>query len=399
MNTTQQEALSDIPSHVTQDRVFDFDLYNGPAQTDDLHGWIASIVDEAPPIFYTPRNGGHWVFAGHNALFDATRDTNTFSSHKMAIPAQDLETQQIPISLDPPEHGVYRQLLNRAFSPKAIGNLETNIRSLAISLIDKIKDNKQCEFIADISEPLPVMIFMDMMGIPLDRLREFRTWVTDMLGHPERRIEAQANVDAVMVDLIKQRQSNPKDDLISLILTGEVHGRNPTMDEMRAFCMLLVIAGLDTVVNGMAFGMNHLAKDRETQAQLRTNPSLIPEALEELLRRYTFTSPGRIVTKDVEYKGVELRKGERVLLLLAAGDLDPKVFTNPKTFDLNRQNKTHIAFNTGPHRCIGSHLARLELRIVYEEWFKRIPEFRLNGPVHFHGGQVFGIDALPLAWD
>lgn len=399
MNTAGQTELSQIPPHVPAERVFDFDLYNGPAATDDLHGWIASVVDEASGIFFSPRYGGHWVIASHEALAEATRNTEVFSSRKMGIPPSDEEVLQIPISLDPPEHGIYRQILNRPFSPRAIGALEENIRGLAGSLIDQVADKGECEFVEAVAEPLPVMIFMNMMGIPVERLRDFRTWVTDFLGHPERRDAAFANIDRVMVELVEQRQKEPRDDLISLILAGEIDGRPPTMDEMRAFCMLLVIAGLDTVVNGMSFGLHHLARDTESQSRLRDDRSLIPEAVEELLRRYTFTTPGRIVARDVNFQGVDMREGDRVLLLLAAVDLDAAVFPEPLDFDLDRSFKTHVAFNTGPHRCVGSHLARLELRVLYEEWFKRIPAFRLNGPVHFHGGQVFGIDRLHLAWD
>jgi cytochrome P450 len=173
------------------------------------------------------------------------------------------------------------------------------------------------------------------------------------------------------------------------------------MEDMENYGVVLFIAGLDTVMNGMGFGVRHLAQDQKLQAELRANPKMIPEAAEELLRRYTFTVPPRKVAKDIEFEGLQMKAGERVMLFLPAADLDPGEFAGSDRFDLQREKKAHIAFNAGPHRCLGSHLARVELQTLYEQMLARLPPFRLDPqrPPKFHGGHVIGVDTLWLAWD
>lgn len=403
MNVQVALEKAPVPSHIAADRVVDFDYYNDRryAEKGDMHDALIALIDEAPGIFWSPYYGGHWVIIGHELLFNACRDTETFSSSKMSIPPMEHEPTQIPINLDPPIHAIYRQPLMKAFSPKAMKALEGDIRALAIELIEKVADKGACDFVPSVAEPLPVMIFMKLMGMPLDRLNEFRVWVHDVLSNDmARRVAAYNNVAQLMASLIKERQAKREDDLISRLLDFDIEGRAITFEEMQAYCLLLFIAGLDTVANGMAYGVRHLARDPELQARLRAQPALIPEAAEELLRRYTFTIPGRIVMKDVEFGGAQLRAGERVVLMLPAGDLDPKAFPNPTSFDLDRENKVHIAFNSGPHRCVGSHLARIELKVLYEEWLKRVPEFHKDPdkPERFHGANVLAIDSLPLVW-
>jgi cytochrome P450 len=154
-------------------------------------------------------------------------------------------------------------------------------------------------------------------------------------------------------------------------------------------------------MNGMGFGIRHLAQDLPLQRQLRANPRMIPEAAEELLRRYTFTVPVRQISRDLVFEGLSMKQGERVILFLPAADLDPTEFSDSDRFDLDREKQAHIAFNTGPHRCLGSHLARVELQTLYEQMLARLPEFRLDPahPPRFHGGNVIGIDTLTLVWN
>jgi cytochrome P450 len=173
------------------------------------------------------------------------------------------------------------------------------------------------------------------------------------------------------------------------------------MDDMENYGVLLFIAGLDTVMNGIGLGARHLAVDQDLQAMLRANPEKVTEATEELLRRYTFTVPVRRVAKDVMFQGVQLKSGDRVDLLLPAADLDPSRFARPEAYDLNRENKVHIAFGAGPHRCLGSHLARIELQIMNEELVTGLPPFRIDPerPPTFHGGHVIGPETLHLVWE
>lgn len=402
MRALNEIAQISIPDHVHSDYVVDFDFYNDPRYSPDVHEGIAQIVAESPPVFWTPRNGGHWVIAGHAALFEAVRDTVNFSSSKMGIPAHEQEFKQIPIHSDPPEHAQYRAPLNKVFSPKAMMAMQDEVRDLAIELIEKVRPDGHCDFAHAVAEPLPVSIFLKMMGLPLNKLPEYRRWVGDILVSADPKVCGRAMMDVVasMSGVIQERMAERRSDLISNLLDTKIDGRDVTFEEMQSFCLLLFIAGLDTVMNGMSFGIRHLAKNPELQAELRANPARITDAMEEILRRYTFTMPGRILMNDHEAFGVSFKAGERVLIMLPGGDLDANEFPDPLKFDMNRENKVHMAFNSGPHRCAGSHLARIELRILYEEWLKRIPEFRLDPEkaAKFHGGHVIGVDSLPLVW-
>jgi cytochrome P450 len=412
-------ALSPVvpkPAHVLDAVVYDFDMFADPAYVADPHARIVDLVRNAPPVFWTPRQGGHWMFIGHNAIFDAARDTETFSSEiipraqvaamlKMMPPGTPHIPQVVPITLDPPEHMKYRAPLNRPFGPKAINVLKDSIRALANELIDAVAAKGGCDFMTAIAEPLPVQVFLKMLGLPVERMAEYRELVRSHLGDPEpdprNTLKKLWRLTASMKDTILERQKNPQDDVISLLWQTQIDGQPMTIDGMEDYCVLLFIAGLDTVMNGMGWGVRHLARDPQLQAQLRADPSLINAATEELLRRYTFTVPPRRVNKDTEFKGVPMKKGDRVMLFLPAADLDPREYPEPERFDIKRgETNPHIAFNAGPHRCLGSHLARVELQIVYEQMLKRLPPFRLD-PAHpptFHGGHVVGVDSLHLLW-
>lgn len=394
-----------VPPHVDPRRVVDFDVYNDRryAEVGDMHEALYRLGQESGwGIFWTPRNGGHWFINDRELLFEAARMPALFSSSAMTIPPMPNEPWLLPLYLDPPEHGAFRHPLSQAFSPKAMMKLETSIRAFAIELIEAIRAHGRCDFVEAISEPLPVKIFMKLMGLPLERMREFRQWVFDALSNDDsRRASSYENVAGLMDGLIRERQIQRQDDLISFLLDAKIDGRAVTYEEMQAYCLQLFIAGLDTVANSLSFGMNHLARNPQLQERLRNNPDLIPEAVEEFLRKFAVASPARTATRDFEFGGVQIKQGERVLLLLPAGNLDPDAFPNPLEFDLDRENKVHIAFNAGPHRCAGSHLARLELRIFYEEWFRRIPTVRHDPerPVVHRAGLVLALTKLPIVWD
>lgn len=398
-------AQISVPSHVRPELVVDFDFYNDARYKDDIHDGIAQVVAEGPPVFWTPRYGGHWVIAGHAALFDAVRDTDHFSSEQIGIPSPppDLNFKQVPIQSDPPDHARYRAPLNKAFSPKSMNALQEDIRQLAGELLDKVRAQGHCDFQRDVAEIVPVSIFLTMMGLPLEKLGEYRKWVGAILKDNDARGRALATKQVVdaMSEIVKERETKRGDDLISRLWDTEIDGRPVTFAEMQSYCLLLFIAGLDTVTNGMCFGTRHLAKNPQLQAELRADPSKITIAMEEFLRRYSFAMPGRVVKQDYDAFGANFKSGDRVLLLIAGADLDGKAYPNPMEFDLNRENNVHMAFNSGPHRCVGSHLARIEMRIVYEELLKRIPEFRLDpdNPPRFRGGHIIGCDSLPLLWD
>ena len=404
------------PAHVPDSLVYDFDYFLDAALVANPHARILDLVKKAPPVFWTPRQGGHWMLLSHAANFKAARDWESFSNEvipqtliKAMLAAMPPGTphfpQPIPINVDPPEHAKYRTPLQAAFSPKAMAALQGSIKLLAEQLVEKIRKAGRCEFMGAVAEPLPVQIFLKLMGLPLERQSEYRAMVRELLSSGEFDPSAAAHrlqrVAASMRETLLARRDQPKDDLISALWKIKIDGREATLDDMENYGVLLFIAGLDTVMNSMGFGFCHLARDLPLQDKLRREPALIPEAVEELLRRYSFVVPPRRIAKDIEFEGAQMKEGERAMLFLPAADLDPAEFPNPAQFDLERKNKVHIAFNAGPHRCLGSHLARIELQTLYEVMLARLPPFQLDPdhPPKFHGGLVIGVDQLHLVWE
>jgi cytochrome P450 len=405
------------PAHVPQGVVYDFDMFGDPAYLADPHRRIFDMVETAPPVFWTPRNGGHWIMLSHAANFKASRDVESFSSEampqakvqamlKMLPPGTPHIPQPFPINLDPPAHTKYRAPLQGAFSPKTITALKDDIRARAAGLVAAVRDRGRCEFMSEIAEPLPVQVFLNMLGLPLDRQAEYRAMVREHLAAAVGNDTAGTvlrlqQIAAVMRPTMLERRETPRNDIFSLLWKTEIAGEPMTIELMENYGVVLFIAGLDTVMNGMGLGVRHLAADLALQDELRANPKLIAEAAEELLRRYTFTVPVRFVAKDLEFEGIPMKEGERVMLFLPGADLTPSEFPQPEQFDLKRENKVHIAFGGGPHRCLGSHLARVELQVLYEELLAGLPRFRLDPekPPKFHGGHVIGVDTLDLIWD
>jgi len=403
------------PAHVRDDLVYDFDMYFDPGLWAAPHARVRDLLSNAPPIFWTPRNGGHWMFLRHATNFKAARDTETFTSEfitrekldairKAMPPGSPHIPMAVPINLDPPQHARYRAPLQGAFSPKTILALKDDIRTLCDELLDKVIARGHCEFMAEIAEPLPVQVFLRMLGLPVERQEEYRALVREHLGtarpDPLRAMLRLQKIAASMRDTILERRERPANDIISRLWQHPIDGQALTLEDMENFCVLLFLAGLDTVMNGMGFGVCHLARDAELQERLRAAPELIVDATEELLRRYSFTVPPRKVRNDTVFEDVALKAGDIVFLYLPAADLDPDEFPDPDTVNLERENKVHIAFNAGPHRCLGSHLARVELQILYEQILKRLPAFRLDPAKtpRFRGGGVLGVDSLHLQW-
>jgi cytochrome P450 len=418
MAHARPSPLAPRPAHVPESLVVDFDIHADPALLADPHARVLELATSAPPVFWSPRNGGLWFANSHAANYAASRDTGTFSSGLGASPeimaamlaAMPPGTTRIPkavpITLDPPEHTKYRAPLQKVFSPKTIAALRGSIGALARDLIGAVADKGGCEFMSEIAEPLPVQVFLKMLGLPLDRMYIYRALVKehmasvgtgDLAGTVARSIRI---VDA-MRDVALKRRDDPRDDMLSLLWQIDIDGRPTTIEDIENYAVLLFIAGLDTVMNGMGLAMRGLALNPDLQARLRAEPKLIPEASEEILRRYSFTTPVRRVTRETELCGATLMPGDTINIFLAAADLDPVEFPDPAAIDLNRENNVHIGFGVGPHRCLGSHLARVELQVLYEEMLSLLPQFRLDPdqPRVFHGGHVIGIEHMHLKWD
>lgn len=403
------------PAHVPDEAVFDFDYHRDPALLANPHRRMRELLETAPKVFWTPRNGGTWIAIGFDEVFEALRKPEIFSSS--IIPPEQIEMllalmpedmpripRLKPITIDPPEHTTIRSPLQKAFSPKAAMNQLGEIKSLTDRLIDAVIEQGHCEFISAIAEPLPVTVFLQMMGLPTGRLAEFRDLVHEVLmkdlGPIEGPLILRKVADALQDD-IAARQHDRRDDILSALWALEVDGQPMTMDVMEDYAVLLFIAGLDTVINAMGFAVRHLAEHPELQASLRADPSQIPDAVEEMLRRYSFVVPLRRVASNARLGDFELKAGDRLMLHLAGADLDERKFDHPDEFDIARDLKSHVAFGGGPHRCVGMHLARIELHTLYRQMLSRLPMWRLDPdhPPSYHSGNVIAVDSLNIRWD
>jgi cytochrome P450 len=276
------------------------------------------------------------------------------------------------------------------------------VRARAVELIEGIKARgTECDVMTDFAFPFAVNIFLQFLGIPDDRLMEFVGWANDMLhSTPEARTAAAHKVLGFLDDLADLRRREPADDFMTFVLNADIFGRKMTPHEVRAMSILLFIGGLDTVAAAIGFDLYHLARFPEDQKELRDNPQKILLAAEEFLRAYATITPLRTVTEDVEVNGVLMKKGDIVSCPSMVANRDPMEFPNPEKIDLQREDNRHTAFAYGPHRCLGSHLARREIVVGLEEFLARIPDFRIKPgttPMTF-GGYVFGVENLILDW-
>jgi cytochrome P450 len=395
---TEAMLMAERPAHVPDALIYDFDISNDPLFQPDLHRGLIELSRRTPEIFWTPRYGGHWVVRSHDAIFELSRDYATFSSDLTKVSDNRM---MLPIFLDPPDHQAYRKILLGAFAPKTVNALIPRIRELTGGITSELAGKGRCEFVGQVSEIIPITIFMEMMGVPLDLRLPLRKLISAALyaGHPDQRDLKFAEMETMLRGLVEARFARREDDVISRMIDSDIDGRRPTVEEMTSFVIFLTTAGLDTVTNAMSFTTRHLAMDQALQERVRADPSLIPDFVEEMLRRYGISSLLRFVTHDTEFRGVRLSKGERMHILLPAGNLDPQVYPDPERIELGREEPI-TTFGVGVHRCLGSHLARIELRTLFEDMLGNWPTFTLDpdDPPRESAGIVYSVDHLPLIW-
>jgi cytochrome P450 len=399
-------ALEEIPARIDPALVVDYDMFED-SRFESAGGVTEAMVllrDEAPDLFWSPRRGGYWVIQGYEATVDAAKRTDLFSSSQMTIPPSPelAQLRMVPLQIDPPDHARFRAPLAAAFTPSQMFRREDQIRALAIELIDAVADRGRCDFFDAVAEPLPVLIFMDIMGLDKSKLHEFRDYACVAITSPvpAARVEAFAKADEMLAEVIRARRARREDDLVSYLLDLEIDGE-PVSDKLALdYAQLLFFAGLDTVANAMAFIVRYLARDHGLQQRLRENPAEIQHAMEEMVRRHAIAPVARIVMKDEVWRGAELRKGDMALINYTAANIDDRVFAHGDQVDIGRERINHIAFGAGPHRCIGRHLARIEINVMLQEWLARVPMFSPDPilPDKTHGGHVVGVDTLPIVW-
>lgn len=392
------------PDHVPADRVVDFDIFNFPITDAEYQlGLKALNAPGMPEVLWTPHNGGHWLVTRAADINTVMTDYAHFSSRNITTPKSAPGTPPLkPLQVDPPEHMKYRLLLAGALSPKAVVPLGETARELTIALIEGFKARGECEFISEFAQHLPIAIFMKMADLPMsDRSMLLAAAEKAIRGANEvERTEGQMQVAGYGMQKVMERRANPGTDLISTIATAEIDGE--PLDDMTLTGMvsLLLFAGLDTVASMLGFFARFLALNPEHRRQLRADPSLIPNAVEELLRRFPIALLAREVAEDMDFGGVALKAGDMVVVPTPLDGLDDRKFEQPLDVDFSRKATIHTTFGAGAHRCMGSMLARTELRIFLEEWLTRIPDFEIKSGarVEVSARSVATITSLPLVW-
>lgn len=396
---------SDIPAHVAPNLVFDFDLYNFDAPNGEYQIALkrALRAPGVPEVFWSPRNGGHWVLTRAADISVVLSDFAHFSSHQVTLPKQPPDAVVTkPLQVDPPDHVKYRQILAPGLSPSVVTRLGDSVRSLAIKLIEGFKARGSCEFISEFAEHLPVVTFMQLLNLPeSERVFLSKTAEVAVHGTDAEKIVSRRQMAEYGVRKVQERRANPGGDLISTIGKASIDGEPLDDETIAGMVQLLLLAGLDTVSSMMGFFAVFMARNPAHRQQLIDNPSMIPGAVEELLRRYGIGMISREVVEDFEFSGVAMRRGDMVLVPTPLDGLDDQKFADSEQVDFTRKVINHGTFGFGSHRCMGAMLARIELRIFLEEWLRLIPDFQIDpaSRVEVSSGATVAVTRLPLVWN
>jgi cytochrome P450 len=400
--------MHDIPAHVPEHLIQDISFHSAAGMETDPALVIDSLRDDRPIVYGLGARRGKdaWLFKDYDVLAEAHRSPHLFSSNHFSGFSHLLgeDWLLIPPEVDPPMHGHFRRFLSPMFTASKMAALEPKIAAIVRQLTDAALIQGRCDFQAALASPLPTWVFLDLVGLPVEDAPQFLAWAAALL-HSVDLEEVAGGARAIrdyMIAAMKERAANPQDDIMSAIATGEVDGRPMSDTEKMGMAFNLYAAGLDTVTNALGNAFLYLARNQDLQTELRTNKEARPKAIEELLRSRTMVVNGRFVAEDMEFHGVTMKKGDRVAMPTMFANRDPAQFAHPEMVNLERKNSTsHIAFGTGIHNCLGSHLARRELKIVLDEWLERVPPFRIpddETPLTYGSSAVFGVDRLPLIW-
>lgn len=400
------------PDHVPDELVVDFDyIYPAGIEGGDVYKALKQVQETGPEIFWTPRNGGHWVVTRAEDIRWVQENYQIFSHEVFNIPRGIVPVIMPPLTVDPPLHARYRAVLNPYFTPSKVQQSAENARKLTVEVIEGFRARGRCEFVNDFSRIMPTSVFLGIAGLPLERRREFVEWSTGFMEagtDQQLRNSYLGKIAGYLQEAIADRTENPGEDLLSRIVSFRENPRFQSEQEIIGMAILVFFGGLDTVASMLSFIALHLATHPEHRRRIIEEPDIIPRAVEEYLRRHGLSSTGRLILSDVERKGAQMKADEMVMVSLGMSSVDERKHPNPFEVDFDRADlfddkgqPTHNTFGNGPHKCVGAPLARQEIRVFLEEWLRLIPDFRLDPdrPPVSHAGPVSGLDHLHLVWD
>ncbi|ADP80528.1 cytochrome P450 [Pseudofrankia inefficax] len=393
---------------------------------------VASIVHEAPerpalqgfrdfdelreqgPLHYVESGRGFYLAVGHEEALAITQDWRRFpqSRYMLGVNGQPNDFVLIPESLDGPAHTAWRRLLAPYWSPAAVGAWEPVMRRHAAEIIEELRARGGCDLVREFALRFPPTVFLEIMGLPVEDLDEMLVWKEHLL-HPDHTDPATAGVNLersltaiidYFVAAMAARRAMPPEDrprgLVTTALSWRLDGEPVSDDDLLSFYLLMFLAGLDTVTAELGYGFLHLATHPADRRRIAADPAVVPHAVEELLRAYPIVNIMRDAAEDTEINGCPVYRGDTLMISLPAAGRDDATYPRAAEVDFDRDRTTHLTFGAGPHRCLGSHLARLELRVAYEEWHRLIPEYELDpefSPAEA-SGQMFTLNTLRLRW-
>ena len=399
------------PAHVPEHLVRDIDMYDPDGIENGYHeAWRSLQRPDMPELVWTPFTGGHWIATRSALIQEIYTDPSRFSSEVIFLPKEAGEKYlMVPTRMDPPEHTPYRKTLDKGLNLAQMRRVEDQVRAIAVELIEEIAAKGSCEFSSEYARIFPVKVFMALCDLPMSDAAMLGVFAEHMTRPPgatpeemgEALSAAQAGFDNYVEPIIDARRGGTGLDLITVMVNNDINGEPISRERAIGLISLLLLGGLDTVVNFLSFMMLHLAKHPEIVAELRANPLVLQRSVEEMFRRFPVIAEARMVSGDQEYRGVTLKHGDMILIPTALHGLDEDQNANPMELDIHRKRVNHMTFGGGPHRCAGMHLARMEAVVTLQEWLSRIPEFHLAAEVRptFRSGIIAAVDNVSLVWN
>jgi len=392
------------PDHVDPALVVDFD-YLQPAGIEEGDVFKAfGRLFGAPDICWTPHHGGHWIISRGEDVKWAQERHDLFSNAEKSVPRGSFPPMP-PITENPPDHTRYRAVLNPYFAKNTVvAKYEPKAREVIAALIEELRPKRRCEFVGDFAVIAPLRIFWDFVDLPYERREDFLRWGRMFMAKAssEDRITANREMWAYLEQLLDERLETPGDDVFTGISQWRRNKRYRYKGELVGMAQLVFLGGQDTVASMMGFSMLRLAERPELQQRLKDDPDIIPAAVEELLRRHGLSNTGRLLRQDVARKGATMKEGDMVMVMNSLSSIDERYYDDPWTVDFDRGQVHHNSMGNGPHKCVGQHLARLEMRVLLEEWSRRMPTVRIDpdapAPTS-RAGSVIGMNHLHLVWE
>ena len=370
---------------------------------------LDALRDQAPLMWN--ESGSYWIATRAALIREIFQSPTVFNNDSISPGDPDPAYKWIPSNINPPQHVQFRQILNHAFGPASVARIAPKAREYARTAIAAVRDTGAADLMADFAGMFPTRVFLDIVDLPWEEAPMFTTWAdtifNGLIGNSGATVEeamaAMASIREYFIAAMAKRRAHPIDpetDFLSHVMRSQIDGKQIDDEDVLNIFNQLVIAGLDTVKTTLGYSFLHLATHAADRRRIANDPAVIPNAVEEFLRAYGFIMEGRKLGEDVEFHGCPMKKGDMVMLMLPAAMRDPAAYERPDEVDFDRPNITHLAFGGGAHRCLGSHLARMELQVGIEEWHRAIPEYQLDcdlREIRERGGQLT-VRSLPLRW-